>query len=167
MTTDEVKNEIDAKVKELFETSEPEKYGEIVCLLMVQPEYYSGLAKVKGVPAALRACVNKLHCMNSEMPMEEGEVPVPNEADMMLNECRDRWGTEIQRLEDAGIVSSAMLQGMKNVKTSVVPTARAAGGAAAKASAAALNQADVVQSGQWCCKRFRTHVCSTHRFPGG
>ncbi|CAL1129005.1 unnamed protein product [Cladocopium goreaui] len=140
MTTDEVKNEIDAKVKELFETSDPETYGEFTFFLVMHEEHYSGLAKVKDVPAALRAYVKKALRV-TDMPMEEGEVLTPDEAEMMLNECRDRWGTEIQRLEDAGIVSSAMLQGMKSAQTSLVPAATAAGSAAIRLSAAAINVA--------------------------
>ena len=141
----EVKNEVDAKVKELFGASDSDqsKWGVIVFCLATNPTYYSGLAIVKDVPPALKAFLDTMLHKEFNPPAEEGAqtTQTPDEAEMMLKECKDTWGTEIQRLEDAGIVSAAMTQGLKKCVVGVQPGAAAACTVAMNASVAAMNRA--------------------------
>ena len=98
--TEELQNQVDEKLVELYQTSDPEKLGEIMYALTLDGErHYRALAKIRASPVAMRSYVD---CMLQNQ----------DECEALLNECRDRFGTQVPRLEKAGIVSLSIRQGL-------------------------------------------------------
>ena len=128
----EVKNDIDKKVKTLYE-GEPAKYGMIMYLLIAQPEHYANLQQVRDVPEALQAYL-------THMQLPAAKIKSPDEAESMLMEYKNHWANEIQRWEDASTFTVAFCQTLKTAHASLAPAAAAASGAASAAAAEAFGE---------------------------
>ncbi|CAE7752371.1 dnaJ [Symbiodinium sp. CCMP2592] len=112
MDADEVRNSVDFVLQSLY-AEKPEKFGEVMFLLCTMDEHYSYLAKLTSIPKAMDTYLEKL-ILQSPMP-SPGTAGIPSsvdEAELMLNDCRDRFGTNVVRLEKAGIISRSILDGL-------------------------------------------------------
>eukprot|EP00439_Symbiodinium_sp_Y106_P054018 s7170_g7.t1 len=109
---DEVRNSVDCVLQSLY-AEKPEKFGEVMFLLCTMDEHYSYLAKLTSIPKAMETYLERL-ILQSPMP-SPGTAAIPSsvdEAEVMLNDCRDRFGTNVVRLEKAGIISRSILDGL-------------------------------------------------------
>lgn len=146
----EEKNAVDTKLMELYAENDPETLGKIMVILVTDPLYYQGLAKIKDLPpAVMEAYVTGM--IQKALPPGGGDEGLtadseltPDEAEKMLMECKDRWGTELLRLEEAGIISVAICNGIKRTTAGVTLGAAAASTVVLRASVQAMNRAMIL-----------------------
>ena len=124
---EEVKNQVDAALEAAFgvEELDEEVYGTALCILIQEPKHYRTLSRLLSKQAAFKAYVLKM----VEPPNTQSQDNPPlseDEAEAMLIECKDRFGTELLRMEQAGIVSLSMQTALKRSSATFFVAGRAA-----------------------------------------
>ena len=140
-----MQNEVDAKVMEVFDEDE-DTMGVVLGFLCLQPQHYSKLWKLKSRDTAFKACIRQLLTASSSFAgadqTREDDRPLDEiEAEHMLMECKDRYDTQLLRLEKAGIVSKSIQEGLKKSSASMAVGAAAAATQLVGMSAAAAGRA--------------------------
>jgi len=140
------KNFVTTKLVEILEA---EQLGVVLFCLTTEPKHYEALAFLLSNHAGMQYCDHLLSAGVQPMPTRSPAQAEEEEAAMMLNECRDRFGPEIRRLEDNGILAPGFKYGVKVAQTGAwLPAASPAGVTHFTGQAAAFTQQAADASGK-------------------
>mmetsp|Transcript_51684 Transcript_51684/g.116477 ORF Transcript_51684/g.116477 Transcript_51684/m.116477 type:complete len:380 (-) Transcript_51684:80-1219(-) len=125
MATDEQKGEVDEIVIKLFADDE-DMIGELLVLLCTKPALYATAYRLRGRQAALTGFLTSMmdphtRTVQEDVPMTDPDTRTVQEdltmteeaALRMLAWCQNKFGSQLKRLEDKGIVPKGVIAGGK------------------------------------------------------
>ena len=134
---EEVKDQVDGCLQAAFGEENPEVFGTALCILMQEEKHYRTLARLLSNQVAFKAYVLKM--VEPPNPQSQDNTPLSeDEVEAMLTECKDRFGTELQRMEQAGIVSLSMQTALKTSSATFFVAGRAASAVFAQQASQAM-----------------------------
>lgn len=147
---DEVKNQVEEGLQAAF-AENPAAFGAALCVLITEPKHYRALSRLLSNQAALKGYV--LQMLEPPNTQSQDNPPLSeDEAEAMLTECKDRFGTELLRMEEAGIVSLSMQTALKRSSATFFVAGRAASAVFAQQASQAAARAVAMHLTSDICK---------------